>query len=89
MASVDNPRQPLIDPSTSGGYSNLKYTESSLPSTIISIAPNPVSSKKRKASKNKTGRREKTNKKRSTVNDMFNVNMHRRLASLQEVKKHM
>jgi hypothetical protein len=89
MASVDDPRQPLIDPSASGGSSNIKYTEESLPSTIINMPINPIPSKKNKASRNKNRRREKLNNRRSTVKDMFTVNMSRRLASLQEIKKKM
>ncbi len=88
MASVDNPRQPLINPSTSDGSSNVKYTES-LPSTTITMTLNPISYTEKKISANKTGRRQKINKKRSAVKDMFIVNMNRRLASVHEIKKHM
>jgi hypothetical protein len=88
MASVDNPRQPLINPSTSGGYSNIKYTES-LPSTKITMTLNPVSYTEKKMSANKTERRQKINKRRSAVKDMFIVNMSRRLASRKELKQHM
>jgi hypothetical protein len=88
MASVEDLRQPLINPFTSKISSNIKYTES-LPSTTITTRPNSTSAKKKKLLSNEKERGQRLNKQQSFVKDIFMVDMSRRLALRKELHERL
>jgi len=88
MASTENLRQPLIDPLTSGGPSNVKYTES-LPLTAINMTPNPTSSKKKEGSDSKPSLRQRLYRQRSSIKEIFKINLSRRLALRKELQNRL
>ncbi len=88
MASVEDLRQPLINPFTSKSSSDIKYTES-LPSTTITMRPNSTSAKKKKLLSNEKEHGQRLNKQQSFVKDIFMVDMSRRLALRKELHERL
>jgi hypothetical protein len=86
MASNEDLRQPLINPFTSSGSSNVKYIESS-PPTTLPMTSTTISSKKKNESNNKTGLRSRLKHSLSSVIFIFMSKMNHRLASQIELRK--
>lgn len=74
MASDDDSRIPLINPSTSPGSANARYTDS-LPLTTINMTPGPISSD------NGQGLRQRSKKKIIPMKNIFMFDMNDRVDS--------